>query len=70
MRYELRISCFVSCFVRVAPVMIHGLNVKKHSCGFDSRTNEAAFTLVENKLMFSQHLTKIVSDVGRFDARV
>lgn len=26
----------MSCFVRVAPVMIHGLNVKKHKCGFGS----------------------------------
>ncbi len=43
----------MSYFVRVAPVMIHGLNVKKHSCGFDSRTNEAAFTLVEKNWCFA-----------------
>ncbi len=29
----------MSCFVRVAHVMIHGLNVKKHSCGFGSGKN-------------------------------
>lgn len=59
------VLCVMSCFVRVAPVMIHGLNVKKQSCGFDSGKNEAAFTLAEKIRCFAN-----IWHRSKFDAHV